>query len=339
MSTVRAREKYLQHDEKFGLGFVDNARRFNTALTRVASLLVIVGSPRILWRDPVWRRFLEYVARHGGYEGPSLASLQQQRPGESAPVTEDADAFDSALEVGGERDSSGDDDDDGDDDDVEGPREPDAAQKRPAWTKALYEAEVAGSSGTPPTAKEPLYASLDAPVFMPLRAPPIFAPPSLDAPAMPPPTPSSMFGTVANGFLPHLPSPLLMASPVRSTLCHWQGGELVSCVNAQGRPPLCVRMVRVAPTLTELQIRVSLFGTFAQWSSRDGGRVYDVTIHVFDAKRSPEIVSEMGHNLSPPNAVSASLTLTLPRDVNAALAEVALSQHELVVSAPLLLHG
>ena len=58
-------------------------KRFNVAVTRAQSLLVVVGSARLLGRDLVWRQLLEHVARRGGWRG--------QRPDwlEGCPAEED----------------------------------------------------------------------------------------------------------------------------------------------------------------------------------------------------------------------------------------------------------
>ena len=48
ISTVRSTSRHNEHDKTFSLGFLSNPRRFNVALTRAKSLLVIVGNPHII---------------------------------------------------------------------------------------------------------------------------------------------------------------------------------------------------------------------------------------------------------------------------------------------------
>ena len=43
------------------------------AITRAQALLVLVGNPAVLARDPLWRAFLTFVHAHGGWEGPPPA--------------------------------------------------------------------------------------------------------------------------------------------------------------------------------------------------------------------------------------------------------------------------
>lgn len=39
------------------------------ALTRAQSLLIVIGDPSVLGLDPLWRRFLYFVHRSGGWKG------------------------------------------------------------------------------------------------------------------------------------------------------------------------------------------------------------------------------------------------------------------------------
>ena len=39
-------------------------------VTRAQALLVVVGDPRVLALEPVWRGFLRYVCARGGWRGP-----------------------------------------------------------------------------------------------------------------------------------------------------------------------------------------------------------------------------------------------------------------------------
>lgn len=49
-----------------------NSRLSLVAVTRAQSLLIIIGDPRVLSLDPLWRRFLNYVYSNGGWTGPDI---------------------------------------------------------------------------------------------------------------------------------------------------------------------------------------------------------------------------------------------------------------------------
>ncbi|XP_072134821.1 putative helicase MOV-10 isoform X2 [Mobula birostris] len=69
ISTVRSSSNYLQMDEDFNLGFLKNPKRFNVALTRAKALLIVIGNPIILTKDPNWNRFLDHCKVKQGYTG------------------------------------------------------------------------------------------------------------------------------------------------------------------------------------------------------------------------------------------------------------------------------
>ncbi|XP_072281879.1 helicase MOV-10 [Pyxicephalus adspersus] len=69
ISTVRSSRDYVKIDEQFGLGFLTNPKRFNVAITRAKALLILVGNPVILSKDPYWSRFLRFCSDKGGYAG------------------------------------------------------------------------------------------------------------------------------------------------------------------------------------------------------------------------------------------------------------------------------
>lgn len=52
-----------------GGGFMQNPRRFNVAISRAQSLLIVVGHPTLLMNDFHWRRLLEYAMDQGAYVG------------------------------------------------------------------------------------------------------------------------------------------------------------------------------------------------------------------------------------------------------------------------------
>lgn len=79
----------LAHDSKYGLGLLKDDRALNTALSRVTSMLVIVGDPYILRmvnivcycvivliavQDKHWSQILEMCRSNGNYIGPLIGS-------------------------------------------------------------------------------------------------------------------------------------------------------------------------------------------------------------------------------------------------------------------------
>ena len=62
----------LKTDIRHSLGFVASPKRLNVALTRARALLVILGNPHLLSRDPVWRLVLNFCVERGSYTGCDL---------------------------------------------------------------------------------------------------------------------------------------------------------------------------------------------------------------------------------------------------------------------------
>ncbi|XP_044255237.1 putative helicase mov-10-B.1 [Tribolium madens] len=60
VSTVRSKSDLIKFDLKFHLGFLNNPKRFNVAITRAKALLIIVGNPNILQHDKHWRSMISY---------------------------------------------------------------------------------------------------------------------------------------------------------------------------------------------------------------------------------------------------------------------------------------
>uniref|UniRef100_A0A672ZG45 RNA helicase n=1 Tax=Sphaeramia orbicularis TaxID=375764 RepID=A0A672ZG45_9TELE len=69
VSTVRSSINYIKMDKDFNIGFLSNEKRFNVAMTRARSLLIVVGNPVILKKDPTWEKFINYCVKEKGYTG------------------------------------------------------------------------------------------------------------------------------------------------------------------------------------------------------------------------------------------------------------------------------
>ncbi|KAH9618772.1 hypothetical protein KSS87_008059 [Heliosperma pusillum] len=76
ISTVRSTIKHDEHDRIYLLGFLSNPKRFNVAITRARSLLVIIGNPHIICKDYNWEKLLWRCVDNNSYEGCSLPERQ-----------------------------------------------------------------------------------------------------------------------------------------------------------------------------------------------------------------------------------------------------------------------
>ncbi|KAF8970450.1 P-loop containing nucleoside triphosphate hydrolase protein [Flammula alnicola] len=72
ISTVRSNKDFVTSDIRRSLGFVANKTRLNVALTRAQALLIVIGNPVVLSLDPIWRAFLNYVHKRGGWRGKHI---------------------------------------------------------------------------------------------------------------------------------------------------------------------------------------------------------------------------------------------------------------------------
>uniref|UniRef100_A0A673GLC9 RNA helicase n=1 Tax=Sinocyclocheilus rhinocerous TaxID=307959 RepID=A0A673GLC9_9TELE len=77
VSTVRSDKKHIILDETFNIGFLKNEKRFNVAVTRAKSLLIMVGNPIILRTDATWGRFINYCIEEEGYTGYDISNLEE----------------------------------------------------------------------------------------------------------------------------------------------------------------------------------------------------------------------------------------------------------------------
>ncbi|KAG6732868.1 hypothetical protein I3843_01G191100 [Carya illinoinensis] len=77
ISTVRSTIKHNEFDKTFCLGFLSNPRRFNVAITRAISLLVIIGNPYIISKDLYWNKLLWRCVDNNSYEGCALPDREE----------------------------------------------------------------------------------------------------------------------------------------------------------------------------------------------------------------------------------------------------------------------
>lgn len=76
VSTVRSSMSYVKMDQDFNIGFLANKKRFNVAMTRAKALLIVVGNPVILRKDPTWEKFISYCVDKKGYTGFNYADAE-----------------------------------------------------------------------------------------------------------------------------------------------------------------------------------------------------------------------------------------------------------------------
>ncbi|XP_068084476.1 putative helicase mov-10-B.1 isoform X2 [Anabrus simplex] len=69
VTTVRANRNLLDVDRKFQIGFLSNPRRFNVAITRAESLLIVIGNPFMLCHDEYWLELMKYSLELNSYVG------------------------------------------------------------------------------------------------------------------------------------------------------------------------------------------------------------------------------------------------------------------------------
>jgi len=61
VSIVRSNEKYLKHDKKFQLGFLENIKGMNVSISRAKEALCIVGNMNILKKQKHWNELLDII--------------------------------------------------------------------------------------------------------------------------------------------------------------------------------------------------------------------------------------------------------------------------------------
>ena len=54
---------------------INDPKRFNVAITRAKALVVVIGHPLILRKDPYWRKLIEYCIEHDAVRGRNAKSI------------------------------------------------------------------------------------------------------------------------------------------------------------------------------------------------------------------------------------------------------------------------
>jgi len=107
LSTVVTTPKTLQAVDP-EVGFLNNPRRFNVAISRAKALNVIVGHPLVLLQNPLWHELLRECVRRDAYRGAGSEHLPSWARGTAASKSynnhdydalEDANDFDAIAEA------------------------------------------------------------------------------------------------------------------------------------------------------------------------------------------------------------------------------------------------
>lgn len=72
LSTVRSTEALLDEDRKHTLGFVNNPKRLNVALTRAQVAVILFCNPHLLCKDNFWNQVITHAVKEDKYMGCDL---------------------------------------------------------------------------------------------------------------------------------------------------------------------------------------------------------------------------------------------------------------------------
>ncbi|KAJ2735917.1 ATP-dependent RNA helicase [Coemansia sp. BCRC 34962] len=75
----------VRNNEHQGIGFLSDPRRLNVALTRAKYGIIVLGSPKVLSRNPLWHELLSYYKLHGVMVEGQLNNLVQSTARLSRP--------------------------------------------------------------------------------------------------------------------------------------------------------------------------------------------------------------------------------------------------------------
>jgi len=69
LSLTRSNETFVPSDINRNSGLFQQPKRVNVALTRAQDLLIVVGNPKVMTKDPLWSVWLDYCREHGLWYG------------------------------------------------------------------------------------------------------------------------------------------------------------------------------------------------------------------------------------------------------------------------------
>lgn len=79
LSTVRTLRHQLKYDERYSLGFIRSPQRMNVAISRARALLVVFGSPKLLYRDDNWQFLIDHCIQNKCTVNVEPAKLKRER--------------------------------------------------------------------------------------------------------------------------------------------------------------------------------------------------------------------------------------------------------------------
>uniref|UniRef100_A0A1A9WNA2 RNA helicase n=1 Tax=Glossina brevipalpis TaxID=37001 RepID=A0A1A9WNA2_9MUSC len=80
ISTVRSGKGHIPSDLRHALGFIQNKKRINVAISRPRYLLVIYGNPKLLVLDSRWLTIIKYCVDNDAYLGCDLSASISDSP-------------------------------------------------------------------------------------------------------------------------------------------------------------------------------------------------------------------------------------------------------------------
>jgi helicase MOV-10 len=90
--TTRARQRFLGEDKLRGNGIINEAKKFNVAITRAKQGLVVLGNPWVLAIDPCWLAFMAFCRRNSlwseddGEEDARMHGLEEAKVNDWSPA-------------------------------------------------------------------------------------------------------------------------------------------------------------------------------------------------------------------------------------------------------------
>lgn len=97
ISTTRACKDFLDFDAKHALGFLASPKRFNVAVTRAMSLLIVIGHPAVLACCPNWHALLTHCQKNNACRGVPVP-LNVEHTEENRGTEAGCDELTSALQ-------------------------------------------------------------------------------------------------------------------------------------------------------------------------------------------------------------------------------------------------
>jgi helicase MOV-10 len=73
LSLTRSNDMFVTSDIERNSGLFQQPKRANVALTRAEKLLIVIGNPTLMTKDPLWSIWLDYCREHGLWYGEAVS--------------------------------------------------------------------------------------------------------------------------------------------------------------------------------------------------------------------------------------------------------------------------